>query len=228
MKTFPGLIACLFLGATLRAQNYEYQYPSDPYGTTAKPQSNYQGYSSSSGSSYGYDKLLTYGALEVRYNYNDFDDEDLGGSSGIGASLRAQIFKPLYVNLGVNWLSGSNDDDESFDLTTLNLGAGLYLPVASRFHLFGEVGLRWDIADGLLESANPDDFSVYLRPGLRFAATERWELAASVLFATTDNYNRNIFELNTYYALLSVLDVGLGVDFASDVNTYHAGLRLRW
>lgn len=227
MKTLYWLFSMFCLSTAALAQNYQYQYPSDPYSSTPKPQSNYQQPSSYSGGG-SYDKLLTYGSLEARYNYNDFESESLDNSSGFGVGLRAPLFKPLFLSFGLNWIQGVNKKDQSFDLTTLTGGAGAFIPIGSRFHLFGEVGLRFDISDGELSSLNPDSFAVYMRPGVRFAASEKWEIAASVLFSTTDNLDNNIVELNTYYALLSVLDLGMGVDFAEEVNTYHAGVRLRW
>lgn len=225
MKTLFWLFSMFCLSTAALAQNYQYQYPSDPYSSTPKPQSNYQSSYSGGG---GYDKLLTYGSLEARYNYYDFESDALEGSSGFAVGLRAPLFKPLFLSFGLNWMQGIDKKDQSFDLTTLTAGAGAFIPIGSRVHLFGEVGMRFDISDGELSSLNPDSFAVYMRPGVRFAATEKWELAASVLFSTTDNLDNNVVELNSYFALLSVLDLGLGVDFGNDVNSYHAGVRLRW
>ncbi|MCE9517990.1 MAG: porin family protein [Verrucomicrobia bacterium] len=227
MKTFCWLFSMFCLSTAALAQNYQYQYPSDPYSSTPKPQSNYQAPSSYSGGG-NYSKLLSYGSLEARYNYYDFDADNLDNSSGFAVGLRAPLFKPLFLTFGLNWMDGTNQKHQSFNLTTLLGGVGAYIPLGQRFHLFGEVGMRFDISDGELSSINPDSFAVYMRPGLRFAATEKWELAASVLFSTTDNLDQNVVEINSYYALLSVLDLGLGVDFASEVNTYQAGVRLRW
>ena len=226
----PLLFACALTTGAL-AENYQYQYPSDPYNSAPRPQQTMSTTTStapsSSGSAYGFDKLLSYGALEARYNYGDFKGTGgLSNSSGIGASLHAPLFKPLYLGFGVDWLSGSTNS-HSYDLTTLSGGIGAYIPL-SRVHIFGEVGARYDVSGGLLSSINPDSFSVYFRPGIRIAATEHLELAASLFFASTDNLNNRVYEVNGYYSLLSVLDLGFGVDFSSDVNTYHAGLRLRW
>ena len=44
-------------------------------------------------------------------------------------------------------------------------------------------------------------------PVVRFALTDRWELAASVLFNNTDNLNDRVVEVSAYYALLSWLDM---------------------
>jgi len=228
MKTLGRLFAILCCATAAEAQNYQYQYPSDPYNPTPRPQPAYQSSYSSSSTGYSYEKLLTYGSLEARYNYNDFKGSDIENSSGFSVGLRAPLFKPLFLSFGLNWMDGANDNDQSFNLTTLTGGAGAFIPLGSRFHLFGEAGLRWDISGGELNFLNPDTFAVYLRPGVRFAASERIELAASVLFSTTDNLDQNVVELNSYFAMLSVLDLGVGVDFSDEINTYHAGLRLRW
>lgn len=226
MKTLTSLFAFCLLSSALRAQDYQYQYPSDPYSSSPKSQPTYR--ESGDHGSAGYEKLLSYGSLEARYNYNDFKHSDIENSSGFGAALRAPLFRPLYLNFGVNWIHGSNEHEDSFDLTTLTAGVGLFLPIVSRFHIFGEVGVRYDIVSGDIDTFNADDLAIYGRPGVRFAATEKLELAASLLFSDTENFDKHVFEVNGYYALLSVLDVGVGADFADEVNTYHAGLRLRW
>jgi hypothetical protein len=48
------------------------------------------------------------------------------------------------------------------------------------------------------------------------------------LFNDTDNLNDFVIEVSGYYSLLSWLDVGAGVDFGSDINTYRIGGRWRW
>lgn len=226
-KLFPLLSSLVFATVTF-GQNYQYQYPTDPY--SAAPQA-YSGASQglSSVTSSSFDKLLSYGFLEVNYRYNDFKDvAGISNTSGIGAALNVQLFKPLYLHFGVDWLEGSDKKNRDYSLTALTAAGGVYLPVVSRFHIFGELGVRYDVASGSLDEILPNEFAVFIRPGVRFAATDRVEIDASILFSTTDNFNDRIFQLNSYFALLSVLDLGLGVDFATDANTYHGGLRLRW
>ncbi len=226
-KLFPLLSSLLFATITL-GQNYQYQYPTDPY--SAAPQAisgATQGMSAVSSSSF--DKLLSYGFLEVNYRYNDFkNDTGVSNSSGIGAALNVQLFKPLYLHFGVDWLQGTDTKLKNFSMTGISAAGGIYLPIASRFHIFGELGLRYDVTSGALYDFHPDEFAVYMRPGVRFAVTEKIEIDASLYFASTENLNNSVFQLNSYFALLSVLDLGIGVDFASDINTYHGGLRLRW
>lgn len=229
----------LLSAAPLAAQqNYQYQYPYDPYNSSPAPQPNAsappppvssKSVSYSTDGGYAYDKLLSYSNLEARYAFNDFKGDDrLSGASGISAALNVRLFKPLYLHFGVDWLSGTDDHHGDFSLTGLSLGAGLYLPIASRFHIVGEVGMRYDTSSGVLDAIHTDDFSVYVRPGLKFAATEKLELDASVYFASSDNLDDRAVQVNAYYALLSALDLNVGVDFGSDINSYHGGVRFRW
>ncbi len=227
MKTILTFTSSLLLAAATFGQNYQYQYPTDPYSATPQAYSGAsQGVSSVASSS---SNMLTYGSLEATYRYNDFkEDTRLKNSSGLGVALNAPLFKPLYLHFGLDWLDGTDAKDKNFSLTGLTAGGGVFLPLGSRFHLFGEAGLRYDITSGAAHDFHPDEFAVYLRPGVRVAATDRLELDASMYFSSTKNLNDRVFQLNGYFALLSVLDLGLGMDFASDVNTFHGGLRLRW
>ncbi len=228
MKFFHVFWLLLAFSASLCAQDYQYQYPTDPYSASPKPQPN-AAYAPPGDSGYGFDKLLSYSSLEANYAYNDFKSFDgLGNTSGFTAALNLALFKPLYLHFGVDWLSGTDEASNDYSMTGLTAGVGVYIPIVSRFHLFGEVGLRYDVTSGVLDALHNDDFSVYLRPGIRFAATDRLELDASVYFSTTDNLDDRAFQINGYYNLFSIVDVNLGVDFGSDVNTFHGGVRLRW
>jgi hypothetical protein len=136
--------------------------------------------------------------------------------------------KPLYLHLGLDRITSSDPKARTIEITTITVGAGVYAPIGERLQLYGEVGLRYDYTSGDLEYLNPDDLSLYVRPGVRFAITDKWEVTASVLFFNTDNFNDRIVEVSTYYSLLSWLDVGAGVDFGSDINSYRIGGRWRW
>lgn len=231
MKTVLAISLMLVGAASVRAQNYQYQYPYDPYSSAPRPQPNASvTTSSSSGSSYGYDKLLSYGALGVSYSFADFKHDSIfNGSNGIEGQLRVPLFKPIFLDFGADWHSGTDIHNRSYSFTGLSGAVGLYLPLGSRFHIFGEAGGRYQSISGVLDVLDlSDNFSVFFRPGVRIAVTESFELSGSVLFSDSKNLNEHIFELNGYYALLSVLDIGLGANFGSDTNSYHAGLRLRW
>jgi len=228
MKFFHVFWLLLAFSAPLCAQNYQYQYPTDPYSASPRPQPN-GAYAPPSDSGYGFDKLLSYSSLEGNYAYNDFKNfPGLGNTSGFTAALNLALFKPLYLHFGVDWLSGTDEASNDYSMTGLTAGVGVYIPIVPRFHIFGEVGVRYDVTSGVLDALHNDDFSVYIRPGIRFAATDKLELDASVYFATTDNLDDRAFQINGYYNLFSIVDLNLGIDFGSDVNTYHGGVRLRW
>src|SRR3954471_17415367 len=121
MKIFNLFWLLLAFTAPLAAQqNYQYQYPYDPYNSSPSPQPNSSAPVSSApaGGGYAYDKLLTYGSLEARYAFNDFKgDNHLSGASGIDVGLNVQLFKPVYLHFGVDWLSGSDDHTGDYSLT---------------------------------------------------------------------------------------------------------------
>jgi hypothetical protein len=213
-------------------QSSGYQtYESSPsYDTSGKGS---YGYGSSGGggsySSGDYSRLLTWGQLEGYYGYNDFrGDDDLEGEGGFGVDLRVKLMKPVYLHFGLDRITSSSPQGRSLEMTSFTAGAGLYLPLGNRFQIYGEAGFRYDYTSGDLDYINPDELSLYVRPGIRFAATDKLELAASLLFNNTDNLNDRVVEVSGYYSLLSWLDVGAGIDFGSDINTYRIGGRWRW
>lgn len=246
MKLLLHASAVLLSTATaVLAQNYQPQYAySDPYSGSPQPQvqqpatGGYEAYNapaydkggySSGSSSSSYSNLLTWGQLEAHYAFNTFkDDTDLESSSGVGANLRVKLMQPLYLHFGLDRITSSDPQGRTLEITSFIAGGGVYVPLGSRFQLYGEVGIRYDFTSGDLENINTDDVGIYFRPGLRFAVTDKLELTGSVLFNNTENLNDRVIELSAYYALISWLDVGGGVDFGSDVNTYRIGGRWRW
>ena len=209
------------------------QYPSDPYSGRPQPTQSYSSQNAPVGGGAPM-KLLSYGYLEGRYNFNTFKNIDkLENGSGYGANLSVALMKPLFLHFGLNWLRGtSTTSSKDFTMSSFSVGGGAYLPLADRFHLFGEIGFRYDSFSGPLTTISKDDFAIYLRPGIRVAATDNLELEADLTFNSTDNLNNRIYSVQGYYALMNMtelgVDVGLGMDISKDVNAYHAGLRLRW
>lgn len=244
MKRFIHAFAALLsVVPAVLAQNYQTQYPYDPYSGSPQPQAQqpytggYEAYNAPagdySGGGYGSGgsqyRMLTWGQLEGNFAFNDFKgDDDLDGSSGFGVDLRVSLMKVLYLHFGLDRITADAPHARSLEVNTYVAGAGAYLPLGSRFQLYGEAGLRYDDVGDDWEDFNSDDLGVYIRPGIRFAITEKWELTASVLFNDTENFNNHVIEVSTYYSLLSWLDIGAGVDFGDDVNSYRIGGRWRW
>lgn len=237
----PTLLSLCWLSLTvfgLHAQGYESQYPYDPYNptpqATPKSYSSYQTYES--GGDYGgaysaqsHGNILSYGYLSGHYAYNDFrGDDKLEGSSGFGVDLGVELMKPLFLHFGLDRLTSETPNAKDIEVTSLSAAGGVYLPFASRFHAFGELGVRYDFVDGDYDLVYTDDFSVFARAGLRFAVTDRLELAGSLLFNNTDNFNEFAVEVDAFFAVLSWFDLNVGVDFGDDVNSYQVGGRVRW
>src|SRR6478736_6442747 len=102
MKTLCWVFSMAYFGAAVWAQSY--QYPSDPYSTTPHPQATYPSSSPSYVAGDSYEKLLSWGSLEARYNYYDYKIHGIDNSSGFGAGLHVPLFKPLFLSFAVNWL----------------------------------------------------------------------------------------------------------------------------
>jgi hypothetical protein len=216
-------------------QGYQPQYPYDPYNTAPQPspqayrsQPQGGGYANATSST----ALLSYGYLSGRYTFNDFKTATkFSTGSGFGADLGVQLLKPLFLHFGVNWLNANQSGggtSSSFNMTSLTAAGGAYVPLSDRFHLFAEVGARYDVVSGAPILLTKDAFSIFVRPGIRWAVTDKLELEAELLFNSTDNLNDRVFGLNAFYSLFSIVDVGLGADFTSDLNSYHTGVRVRW
>jgi hypothetical protein len=230
MKIFSLIVLCVFsTAAGVMAQGYETQYPYDPYSPAPRPQ---RGYGSGDyGGNYrtqSTNSMLTYGFLSGHYTYNDLKDSDLEGGSGFGVDLSLELMKPLFLHLGLDRLTSETPSAQEIEVTSVTGAAGLFLPLASRFHIFGEVGVRYDFVNGDYDLVYTDDFSVFVRPGIRVAVTDRFELGASLLFNNTDNYNEFVVEVDAFFALFSWLDLHAGVDFSEDINSYQIGGRWRW
>lgn len=228
--TILSLAALAATTAGALAQGYQSQYPYDPYGGSAqrsapRQQGYYQGPIGPD-----YKSLLSYGYLEAHYGFDNFSKAlNVGNGSGFGANLNVELFKPLFLHFGVNWLRGTTQDDSTGDIkmTTITAGGGAYIPITERFHLVGEVGFRYDVVEGS-SSISKDDLAVYVRPGVRIAVTSWMELQGDITFNTTKNLNDRVYGVSSFFNVFDILDLGLGVDISEDVNTYRGGVRLRW
>ncbi len=176
--------------------------------------------------------MLTYGQLEVDYNYTDFDNEEVDPASGVGLSIMAELFKPFFLRGGFNWGIGSGSDDtltgNSYNFRTVSVGGGAYLAVTQRFHIVGELGGIYSSLNADKNSLSFTDGAIYIHPQLRIAATDKLELKAGVLITSADNYDSRVFDIGSYYRLFTQMDVGLGADIGDQSKNYHLGVRFRW
>lgn len=174
--------------------------------------------------------ILSYGFLEGQYQYVDPKDNRLEGSHGIGLTLSAQLFQPLYLKAGFGWSksSGGGSASKEYDFTNASLGVGLYLPIVSKFHFVGEVGGIYSKLDATRESISFTEGAIYARPGLRFAPTEAIELQAGITISSADDFNSNVIDISAYFRVISQLDVGVGVDLGDEFTGFTGGIRFRW
>lgn len=227
LVTLLGLTIAMV--ANVLAQGYDTYQVYDPYNPVSRPVKQSANYAS--GASYGGSGggELSYGYLSGHVAYNKFAGSMPYDSDwGWGADLGLELMKPLFLHVSLDRLTSSGPSPRKLEITTLAAGGGVYLPLHRRFHLVAEAGVSYDFLDGEHDVVYTDDFSVYLRPGIRFAATDKLELGASLLFSNTDNYQDFVVEVNAYYAVLSWFDVGAGVALTEDMNSYHVGGRWRW
>lgn len=176
MKTILSVLAlscCMVVSA--KAQGYQPQYPYDPYNPSPQQHQSYQTYSST-GSSYGSsNSLLGYQSLEARYVYNDFKGDDrLEGDSGFGVDLKLELMKPLYLRFGLDRITSETPEAEELNLTTFSVAGGAFIPIGNRFHIFGEVGARYDYVSEELENISTDDFYLYIRLGFVLPLRTNW------------------------------------------------------
>lgn len=220
--------------------SYQPQYPADPYSGYSQPSGGYStGYPSSKvyvdpyygGGGDLYGDILSWSSLEGHYTYNDFNDDLLEGGSGFGINVNVKIATPVYLHFGLERLTSDLPHSQSIDLTRFVAGVGLFWAASPRFHFFIEGGARYDYLSGdagNLLSFSADEIGFYGRPGVRWAITHRFELAASVLISDMENLDQNLVGVSAYFALFRWLDIAGGVDFGSDSNSYHLGARWRW
>lgn len=223
-----------------------YDYPPDPQGVGGNREMSYgaPGYGNyappppQSGSSFGGAQssfgpnLINYGYLKADYIHTSMKEDGLNGSNGIGVKLSVELFKPLFLTGGFDWGSSGGgsggDSGDGYDFNTFHLGGGLYLPIHQRFHLFGEVGGLYSKLDAADDTLSFDDVALYVRPGLRFAATEAFEVQAGLMVTSADNYDAMVFDVGAYFRVFSQFDLGLGADFGDNSTSFRGGVRLRW
>lgn len=174
--------------------------------------------------------ILSYGYLEGGYQYIDPKNNRLDGSHGLGITLSAQLFQPLFIKAGFGWAksSGGGRASREYDLTTATLGAGLYLPIVSRLHFVAEVGGMYNKLDANRGSLSFTEGAFYARPAVRFAPTDAIELQAGITITSADNYDTSVIDFSAYFRVLSQLDLGIGVDLGDEFTGFAGGIRFRW
>jgi hypothetical protein len=176
--------------------------------------------------------MLTYGQLELNYNYTDFDNESVDPASGIGLDIMAELFNPFFIHGGFNWGMGSEagdkKDEDSYNFRTVSIGGGVHFAITPNLYFVGELGGIYSSLNADKSSLSFTDGAVYIHPQLRFAATDKLEVKAGVLLTSADDYDSKVFDIGGYYKLFTQMDLGLGADIGDQSKNYHLGVRFRW
>ena len=172
--------------------------------------------------------IINYGFLEGKYRFFNPTQDGIDGANGIGIALSAQLFKPMFLKGSFDWAKGTGDRDRSYDFAQVKGGAGLYLPIADKFHFLAEAG-------GIYSNLNTDDrfldlgeVGLYVRPAIRWAPLQWLELQAGVTVSTMHDYNSKIVDLAAYFRIFSQFDLGVGADLGDEIDSFHGGVRFRW
>ncbi len=210
------------------AQNYGQSYGGfggNPRGTAQPSLGAVSGLSGSGAN----DSMLSYGLLEGFYKYTTFKEDGIDGAHGVGVSLSAELFRPFFVKGGFDWGTGNGTvKNTTYDFNSVSIGGGAYFAVTDKFHLFAEVGGMYTNLNANKSSLSFSDGAVYLTPGLRFAATEAFELDLSLTATSADSYDSRSVDISGYYKLFSSMDVGVGTGFGNETRSFFAGVRFRW
>lgn len=172
---------------------------------------------------------LKYTFVDLAYQYHDYEGEEVDGGHGFKLGLSVSPIPILFFTGSLAYSQAESSFLESYDVDdfTAMLGGGGYLPLGDVFHLVGEVGVIYSQVDTSLKDLEVDETGFYVRPQVRVAVTEQFELNGGARFTTVENSTARF-------------NVGLGVDliehirllgdfeFGEEENIFTGGIRLQW
>jgi len=174
--------------------------------------------------------IINYNFLQANYDYLSPKNSALEGDHGVSMALSAQLFQPLFIKAEFGWAKsgGGGAVSREYDFTSVALGAGLYIPVAAKFHFLAEAGGIYGKLDANRDKLSFTDGALYLRPAVRFAPIEALELQAGVTVTSSDSFDSTIVDFSAFLRIFSQMDLGLGVDLGDEFTSFHGGIRFRW
>lgn len=205
--------------------NYNYQQPA---------QTNSWGSTIQQSMGAGGPSMLNYKYVEAFYKFTDPKRSDMNGSHGLGVALVMDLPTIFFLKGTFAWNSGSGERNAKaaanadYNLSTITVGGGAYMPITQKLHFVAEVGLVYANfqADGVNKSYT--DGGIYVRPSLRYQLVEWLELQAGVTVASTDDYDSKVVDFGSYFRVFPMFDLSLGADFGDQNRSFRAGGRLRW
>jgi hypothetical protein len=166
----------------------------------------------------------TYG--EIGYSRVDYDDLNNDGDFfDAGVSLAVHDMVHLFADYSTGSVDVSSFD---VDVTNVDAGAGLNLPLTKTVDLIVDVAYLWtefDAGGGGNNSVDEDGYGA--RVGVRAMLTPNFELNGGGSYANFDHSDDNTAVYGgLVYNFTRMFAVSAGVSVGDNVTSYDAGLRL--
>jgi opacity protein-like surface antigen len=163
-----------------------------------------------------------YTFVEGGYNWIDFDDANADGDAfNVGGSVAVTDMVHLFANYQDGNIDGGGFD---FDLSTINLGAGLNIALSPTVDLVTQAAwVRVDVDVNGFGSDNEDGYS--LGVGVRAMVMPQLELNGGVSYVDV-NDDDTALNLGAVYSFNDMFAVTGGASFGDNITSYGVGARL--
>jgi len=223
------------LAGTLSAQDYWGDANStNAVGASAGASSGYAYTDSGSGTAMGSllgESDFNYGYLDGSYYFFDFDEDNFDSASGFGAALSIPVLDSIFLKGAANYASSDTVEGDGVDYLDWQAGAGVGIPLMSRFDLVLEGGLahRSLEVDGINDFGDlTDGYGWYVAPGLRVGINDYLEINGTVRYIDVQDTSDLGIDIKALLHLTPTISVSGGVLFSDDANQYGAGLRINF
>lgn len=167
---------------------------------------------------------FSYSFVEGGYQYTSGDPEDFNVGL-LNASFG--VFDYLALRTGIqhgkieDYPLAKDSDDPNF--TEFQVGARGHYPLMKKLDIFGTGTWFYNNNDNNVSSVS--DAGALVDAGLRFQATEKWELDTAFEYRTGD-YDGTFWVVESVYKITERLSISLNTRQNSDIQKYFGGLRL--
>lgn len=167
---------------------------------------------------------FSYSFVTVSYGQTDIDDIDVDGDA-IGLTGSFEVGESFYVFGGYSTGDLGDDFGNSVDVDQLAAGLGHHLSLSDAVDLVSEVSYQYiDISVPGFGSVDDNGFG--LGVGLRFAASEAFELNGGISYVDFgDGGDDTGFGGGVLYNINDAFTVGLNGTWTDDSSTYSVGGR---
>jgi hypothetical protein len=172
---------------------------------------------------------IKYTFVDLAYQYHDYEGEDLDGGHGFKLGLSISPIPILFFTGSVAYSQAESSFLDSYDVDNFEatVGGGAYLPLGEVLHLVGEVGVIYSQVDTSLKDLEVDEAGFYLRPQVRVAVSEQFELNGGAKFTTVENATAR-FNVGIGVDLVEHIRLLGDFEFGEEENIITGGLRLQW